>query len=273
MEGGWHDVTMEKQVASLPSEHIPSDHRKKYNVTYTASLPYMDLVNDDTTSFLPMPPNAPAKMRSSCIACKNTIKNSIHICAMSDTMSQNVFACRLFERHFDLVLGEEVNVSSTNTLLNEHNENFFCYRVKPPSENATGASPTRTKGKDMGSLRLETIFSLFMESCWEKVNIHRLASYTLRASKVRMYLSRIDQPLKKFNNDKGNIKLRNHSNTIRNMGHPWVKKYVMEEMLIVDLMNHRGESYVEKSKDYMMFPYLNHKIIMKATLYKLENYI
>ena len=45
-----------------------------------------------------------------------------------------------------------------------------------------------------------------------------------------------------------------------------------DELLIVDITNHRGESYIEKGRDYMLFPRPNHKIITQSTLYKLNNY-
>ena len=127
----------------------------------------------------------------------------------------------------------------------------------------------------MASLRSEAPQELtsFMDSRWERVDIFRPASNTSRTSKVRMYLSQIDQPLKKCNNDKGNIKLRNHSNAINNLGQSWVAKYVPEDKLvIVNITNHRGESYIEKSRDYMLFPWPNHKIITQSTLYKPNNY-
>ena len=57
------------------------------------------------------------------------------------------------------------------------------------------------------------------------------------------------------------------------MGQLWVGKYVPhDELLIVNITNHRGESYMEKSQDYMLFPWPNHKIITQSTLYKLDNY-
>ena len=53
------------------------------------------------------------------------------------------------------------------------------------------SSPTMRCGKDMASLCSEALQELtsVMDSCWERVDILRPASDTVRASKVRMYLS------------------------------------------------------------------------------------
>ena len=55
----------------------------------------------------------------------------------------------------------------------------------------TMSSPTMHCDKDMVSLHSEALQELtsFMDLCWERVDILRPASYTVKASKVRMYLS------------------------------------------------------------------------------------
>ena len=88
-----------------------------------------------------------------------------------------------------------------------------------------------------------------------------------------MYLSRTDQPLKKWDNDKGSIKLKNHCQAILELGQVWVDNYVTEKLFIVDLTDQTGESYIEMSKDFIQFPHSNHKVIMCSTLDKLGNYL
>ena len=55
----------------------------------------------------------------------------------------------------------------------------------------------------------------FMGNQWAKFESDRPASHHIRASELRKHLSRVDQPLKKINNDKGDIRIQNHANAIR----------------------------------------------------------
>ena len=88
-----------------------------------------------------------------------------------------------------------------------------------------------------------------------------------------MYLSRIDQPFKKCNNDKGIVKLQNHSNALSTLGNDWIRNHVHIELFTIDITDHRGIFYIEKSKDYLQFPRANHKIITKSMIFKLNNYL
>ena len=89
-----------------------------------------------------------------------------------------------------------------------------------------------------------------MNSFIKKADQHQPGSDTIRANKVCMYLSRINQPFKKCNSDKGVVKLQNHSSALFTLGTDWIKNYVHIELFTTDVTDHRGVSYIEKSKDY-----------------------
>ena len=50
-----------------------------------------------------------------------------------------------------------------------------------------------------------------MDSFKVRCDIHRPGTDTVRANGIRVYMSRIDKPLKKSNNNKGEVKLLNHA--------------------------------------------------------------
>ena len=221
-------------------------------------------------------------MKSSCVACKDIVWNSVHLCNAvrdiqhNDNDNYGVFACRSFEWHFDLTLGEETCICNSNLMLDSNNKDLFFYRITPPPEQDTQPpSQWAMSWKDMSVLCTEAIWGLtsFMNSFMQKADIHRPAYDTICANKVWMYLSRIDQPLKKCNNDKGSIKLKNHSQAILELGQMWMDNYVTEKLFIIDLTDQTGESYIKKSKDFIQFPHSNHKVIMHPTLDKLGNYL
>ena len=60
-------------------------------------------------------------------------------------------------------------------------------------------------GKSMDSLRNESIANLksFLDEQIKKKDHYRPARSRMSVSQMRMHLSRIENPLKKFNNDKG----------------------------------------------------------------------
>ena len=107
----------------------------------------------------------------------------------------------------------------------------------------------------------------------KKADQNRLGSDTIRANKVRMYLSRIDQAFKKCNNEKGVVKFQNHSNALSTLGNNWIRNHVHIELFTIDVTDRRGVSFTEKSKDYLQFPRANHTIITKSTIFNLNNYL
>ena len=140
-------------------------------------------------------------MTSTCVACKETISRSIHICTNLTFPENNglIYALASFEKRFDLVLCTDSLMGVKNTVLDEENEALLFYT--PQQQNGPSNQPC---GKDINSLRIEAVQGLttMMNSFIKKANQHRPGSDTIRANKVHMYLSRIDQPFKKCNNDK-----------------------------------------------------------------------
>ena len=190
------------------------------------------------------------KMTSTCVACKETVSRSVHICTNLKFPENNglIYASTSFEKRFDLVLCTDSLMGVKNTVLDEENEAlFFLHTTTNDCK-----SSNQPCGKDINSLRIEAVQGLttMMNSFVKKADQHRPGSDTIRANKVRMYLSRINQPFKKCNNDKGVVKLQNHSNALFTLGNDWIKDYVHIELFTTDVTDHRGISYIEKSKDY-----------------------
>ena len=76
------------------------------------------------------------------------------------------------------------------------------------------------KGKSMNSLRNELIANLksFLDEQIKKKDRYRPARSGMSGSQMRMQLSRIENPLKKFNNDKGPTQLMNHAKSLNFLG-------------------------------------------------------
>ena len=88
-----------------------------------------------------------------------------------------------------------------------------------------------------------------------------------------MCLSRFENPLKRTNNEKGKVKLLNHSKILLRLGGKWITSKVYTELYTVDLMDIKSKvSYIDRSRDYKLFTRPVHKILTKSTLYKLQNY-
>ena len=161
--GGWYNIDMEHVMAAKPSSKIPTD-LSRYNIIYMSKLPYLEIMNNDDVSSsllftLSQYTTPKCPMTSLCIACRDTIRDSVHSCTKFDLSNDaDVFACRSFERYFDLTLGEEVFVSGNNLTLYEKNEDCFFYHCCPPAA-AAGAAVTHcgSGGKDMASLHSEAL--------------------------------------------------------------------------------------------------------------------
>ena len=79
-------------------------------------------------------------MKSSCVTCKDVVRNLVHLCNAvcdiqhNDNDNYGVFMCRSFERRFDLTLGEETCVCNGNLTFDSNNEDLFFYHVTPPEQ-------------------------------------------------------------------------------------------------------------------------------------------
>ena len=218
--------------------------------------------------------NQPPKhviMSKSCSCCKATVKDAVHTCGevmMSPTY--HVFASMTFEKRFDFNLCDDEYISTENLTMTDTDNQLFFYSV------AKECAVKQQRGsKDMNALQTSAIRELtsMMDFFKEKWDAHRPSSETVHANKIRMYLSRINKPLKKSNNDKGELKLHNHARVLTQLCDSWISNYVSEQLFVIDLLEATNKgSYIAKCKDYQAFPREVFKIVTRSTLYKLENY-
>ena len=130
-------------------------------------------------------------------------------------------------------------------------------------------------GKSMNTLHTESLMVLsnMLDDCKRKRDNFRPDSENVQTSKLCMCLSRFENPLKKTNNEKGEVKLLNHSKILLGLGEKWITSKVYTELYTVDLMDIKSKvSYIDRSRDYKLFTQPVHKILTKSTLYKLQNY-
>ena len=166
----------------------------------------------------------------SCLRCINYQDRNLnlpkveirHLCHLLDwePCESNVYACRHFEKSVDFEMNNERFIADKNVTLKNDERNYFFYKlvlISPPP------SPTNI-GKDMKSLQREVIENVnsFLTSQSSKRDRYRHAYGTMSGSQIRMHLSRIDDPLKKFNNNKGKIQLRNHARSLSILSREWV---------------------------------------------------
>ena len=130
-------------------------------------------------------------------------KNIIHVCSL---IREVCYASRSFLVHYNVDNGTDHDVSQRELSLTLDNvSSFFFY------------SPTKEAGgKDISVYREEAIRTLtdFMDNQLVKFEKDRPTSHHLRANELRKHLSRVDQPLKKVNNDKGEVRNQNHANAL-----------------------------------------------------------
>ena len=157
-------------------------------------------------------------------------------------------------------------VLCTNLTLPIGNDKYFFYSL---------TQQNMESGKSMNTLRTESLTALsnMLDDCKHKRDDFRPASENIRMSKLRMCLSRFENPLKRTNNEKGEVKLLNHSKILLGVGGKWITSKVYTELYTVDLMDIKSKvSYIDRSRDYKSFTRPVHKIRTKSTLYKLQNY-
>ena len=98
----------------------------------------------------------------------------------------------------------------------------------------------------MECLQREVIENLnsFLTSQFSKRDGYRHAHGTISGSQIRMHLSRINDPLKKFNNDKGEVQLCNHARSLSILSRKWVNELIIKDQYyMIDLTNGKGESF------------------------------
>ena len=200
-----------------------------------------------------------------CLSSNNTLNTTVqHMCreVAHSSGATTVIASSSFEREFDMASFHERVVSCTNLTLPIGNDKYFFYSI---------TQQNMESGKSMNTLRTESLTALsnMLDDCKHKRDDFRPASENIRMSKLRMCLSRFENPLKRTNNEKGKVKLLNHSKILLGLGGKWITSKVYT----VDLMDIKSKvSYIDRSRDYKSFTRPVHKIRTKATLYKLQNY-
>ena len=156
----------------------------------------------------------PIIMNRACLCCKSDVNGVVHICSRVDTSDEkcDIIASLSFEKKFNLATCNEEHVSMTNLSMLDTESKLFLYKVDKKRqdhhhENVVG------RGNDITTLKHSALNTLTetMDSFKEKCDIYRPSNDTIRANRVHMCLSRIDKPLKKSNNDKGELKLMNHA--------------------------------------------------------------
>ena len=206
-----------------------------------------------------------------CLSSSNTLNNTVHMCReiTHSNGATTIIASSSFEREFDIELFHERVVSCTDLTLPIGNDKYFFYSLT--QQNMMGESV----GKSMNTLHTESLTALpnMLDDCKHKRDNFRPASENVRTSKLHMCLSRFENPLKKTNNEKGEVKLLNHSKILLGLGEKWITSKVSTELYTVDLMDIESKvSYIDRSRDYKLFTRPVHKILTKSTLYKLQNY-
>ena len=143
-------------------------------------------------------------------------------------------------KSFDFETNNEHFIAHKNVTLKNDERNYFFYKLvlKSPPPSLTNI------GKDMESLQREVIENLnsFLASQSSKRDRYRHAHGTMSGSQIRMHLLRIDNPLKKFNNDKGEIQLRSHARLLSILGREWVNQFIVKDQYyMIDLTNGKEE--------------------------------
>ena len=158
-----------------------------------------------------------------------------------------IYACRLFEKRFNFAHGNKQSIAHKNVTLTAKNRSYYFYKIAPDNKWSSSGG-----GKDMKSLQLEAVANLksFLTHQFSKRDKYRPTHGVLNASQVRMHLSRINDPLKKFNNDKGDVQLKNHANSLRILGRDWTNDFVSDQYYMIDLVSLQSyKSFIKKSKD------------------------
>ena len=225
------------------------------------------MAKDDDKHLIQMVDSCPQ-----CLSSNNTPLNTTvqHMCReiAHSSGATTVIASGSFEREFDMESFHERVVSCTDLTLPIGNDKYFFYSLTTKPQNMES-------GKSMNILRTESLMALsnMLDDCKHKRDDFRPASENIRTSKLRMCLSRFENPLKRTNNEKGEVKLLSHSKILLGLGGKWITSKVYTELYTVDLMDIKSKvSYIDRSRDYKLFTRPVHKILTKSTLYKLQNY-
>ena len=138
------------------------------------------------------------QMVDSCPQClsSNTLNTTVqHMCReiAHSSGATTVIASGLFKREFDMESFHERVVLCTDLTLPIGNDKYFFYSL------TTKPQQNMESGKSMNTLCTESLMALSnrLDDCKRKRDDFRPASENIRTSKLRMCLSRFENPLKK----------------------------------------------------------------------------
>ena len=208
-------------------------------------------------------------MTNTCSKCRGDVESSVHCCGMvrTDEEGVDIIASLSFEKEFNLATCTEDYMSVSNLSMSTMECKLFFYAVTAAA--AVGG------GKDIKTLKNNALKDLTdtIESFMDKKDSFRPANDTVCANKLRMCLSRINKPLKKSYNEKGDLKLVNHARVLCQLGESWISNYLPDQFYTVDLLDLKSNSsYIQQSRDYQSFPRHTYNILTRSTLYKLQNF-
>ena len=224
---------------------------------------------------------------SSCSKCNNNNNNNnnnsdhqlesnelfevCHLCHLLECEPNGVYICRHFEKRFDFTHSDESPIAHINIAMNSGESHYFFYKTTPHRHNNNNG------GKDMITLRQEALKDLesFLDERLSKCDRHRPAHSAISASQIRMRLSKIRDPMKKCNNDKEEVQLRNHAKTLTTSGKCWIDNLLKEQYFVVDLMNGNESSFIDRwhIANNIQSKLNYHKILSRSTIVKINQYL
>ena len=206
-----------------------------------------------------------------------------HFCTILPT--NLLYASRSFLISYDLDNGEDRDLSKEHLILSTENVcGFFFYSIAAAADpdkssvaTTTGGGGKSIKGyRDEAYANLEKFMDLQVSKCEE--DKRSSTCQRLKANELRKYLSRISQPLKKVNNDKGEIRNRNYACALAELSvRGFYEKYLRDCQTLyeLDLVERQGEphtSQVAKSADHMRCPMPSQLTVSRDFLERLDAY-
>ena len=192
-----------------------------------------------------------------------------HFCTILPVTT--TYASRSFLISYDLDNDKDRDLSKKKLVLSTENVcNFWFYSVGEKKEGASGKSIRVYQDKAYANL------DKFMSLQRSKGDDRAATCHRLKANELRKYLSRISQPLKKVNNDKGDVRNQNYAYALAELkSRGFYDAYLKDNQTLyeLDLVEKQGEpSQVTKSVDYLRFPMPSQLTVSRNFLHRLDAY-
>ena len=194
-------------------------------------------------------------------------------------LPRNLYASRSFLISYDLDNGEDRDLSKEHLILSTENVcgfSFYSATADPGKSTAGGGGKSINGYRDEAYANLEKFMDLQVSKC--EGDKRSSTCQRLKANELRKYLSRISQPLKKVNNDKGEIRDRNYACALAELSvRGFYEKYLRDYQTLyeLDLVERRGEphtSQVAKSAEHMRWPMPSQLTVSRDFLERLDAY-